>query len=108
MMPPITSMVASNKPSRWARDCAVREFGCGVEFNLFRLERILSGASPERIANLPIDSFTIWNLLWRPFYEENFLLRCIGIFSPFRFVWQFFLKDRKRQYADACYIGTCR
>ena len=31
------------------------------------------------------------------------------VFSlAFRFVWQFFLKDRKRQYADACYIGTCR
>lgn len=36
------------------------------------------------------------------FYEEDFLLRCIVIFPAFRFVWQFFLKDRRNQRANAC------
>ena len=46
MMPPITSMVASNKPSRRARACVVLGFVCCVgEFTLFRLERILSDAA---------------------------------------------------------------
>ena len=29
------------------------------------------------------------------FYEEDFLLRRIGIFPSFGFVWQFFVKERK-------------
>jgi hypothetical protein len=46
-------------------------------------------------------------------YEEDVLLHCVGIFpafSAFCFVWQFFLKDWKRQYGDpdAGVIGICR
>ena len=35
------------------------------------------------------------------FDEEDFLHRYIGIFPVFRFVWQFFLKDRKWRRSDA-------
>ncbi len=34
-------------------------------------------------------------------YETNFLLLCVGIIPAFRFVWQFFLKDRNRRRSDA-------
>jgi hypothetical protein len=76
------------------------------EFNLSETRTNLKRGKPERIANLPIYSFTIWNLLGRPFYEENFLLRRIGIFSVFRFMWQFFVKDRRHRRSDAGVIGV--
>jgi hypothetical protein len=48
-------------------------------------------------------------LLWRPFYEEDFLLRRIDIFPAFRFVWQFLLKNRRhRGDADAGVLGIFR
>src|SRR5579864_7258828 len=56
MMPPITSMVASNKPSRRARDCVVLGFVCGVEVNLFLARTNLKRGKLESIANPPIDS----------------------------------------------------
>lgn len=44
------------------------------------------------------------------FYEDDFLHCRIGIFPSFRFVWQLFVKDRKRQRndTDTCGISIFR